>query len=156
MKMLFVCMIAVVVGDQVFSVGDNVAAGESRRKGTIISSVGKEFSVKFATGEIEWFFQDQIWVPGTAPPAVEEDSLEMEPVFRWDPVEIGHKHHVTLRSGQTLTLKTIAMRPAAFEIDNFLSDEECDQALASVHERDKKFKSKGMFRNSNQTWMSQV
>jgi hypothetical protein len=76
----------------------------------------------------------------------------MEPVFRWDPVKVGHLHKVALSTGETFTLKTIAMRPVAFQIDDFLTVEECDTAVHSVTHT---FVSKGMWRTSNQTWLGQ-
>ncbi|XP_046842649.1 transmembrane prolyl 4-hydroxylase-like isoform X3 [Xenia sp. Carnegie-2017] len=49
-----------------------------------------------------------------------------EGLFRWDPVEIGHKRELELEADKFYSMITRAMEPPIFEIPGFLSDEECD------------------------------
>ncbi|XP_071949893.1 transmembrane prolyl 4-hydroxylase-like [Antedon mediterranea] len=43
-----------------------------------------------------------------------------------DPVSVGHEQELNLESGRTLMIKTVAMRPPLFEIEHFLTDNECE------------------------------
>ncbi|XP_070563898.1 transmembrane prolyl 4-hydroxylase-like [Ptychodera flava] len=49
---------------------------------------------------------------------------------RLDGVKVGHEQTVELVPGKTHYLKTLNMKPLIFEIDGFLSDEECDHIIA--------------------------
>ncbi|XP_031556336.1 transmembrane prolyl 4-hydroxylase-like isoform X2 [Actinia tenebrosa] len=44
-------------------------------------------------------------------------------------IEVGYVREIQLVSGKTHYIKTLSMRPALFEIENFLSDEECDDII---------------------------
>ena len=80
--------------------------------------------------------------------AVAGQSFEL---YRHDPVVIGHEQTI-IASGTAYTMRTVATRPAAFVIDDFLSAAECDELVASAG---KKKESAGMLRQSNQTWINQ-
>jgi len=59
-----------------------------------------------------------------------EDKLKTRArLFQWDPVEVGHEREIEVAQGQLIKLKTVAMRPKAFVIDNFLTNEECDHII---------------------------
>merc|ERR1712048_1102528 len=51
---------------------------------------------------------------------------EPERLFKWDPVEVGHTREIKVTKDQTVTMKTLAKKPAIFEIMNFLTDEESE------------------------------
>jgi hypothetical protein len=63
-------------------------------------------------------------------------------LHQWDPIKIGHERTIKATDGEYV-LKTVGMKPAAFEIANFLTSDECDHLVDNVG---KTFKSKGMFR----------
>ncbi|XP_030842257.1 uncharacterized protein LOC115924299 [Strongylocentrotus purpuratus] len=48
-------------------------------------------------------------------------------LFQYDPVEVGHIRYVEISPGRYVQLKTIAVKPPAFEISNFLTPEECER-----------------------------
>jgi hypothetical protein len=72
-------------------------------------------------------------------------------LHRYDPIALGHERTINT-SGQSYVMKTIATKPAAFVIDDFLTSDECDALVNNVK---KKNPSRGMFRESNQTWLDQ-
>ncbi|XP_071950058.1 transmembrane prolyl 4-hydroxylase-like [Antedon mediterranea] len=46
---------------------------------------------------------------------------------RLEPVSVGHEQELHLESGRTLIIKTVAVRPPLFEIENFLTSDECEK-----------------------------
>lgn len=56
---------------------------------------------------------------------------QQEELFMWDPVEVGHERELNLL-GKTYTMKTMAHLPKVFEIEKFLSDEECAHMIATA------------------------
>ncbi|XP_041453052.1 transmembrane prolyl 4-hydroxylase-like [Lytechinus variegatus] len=48
-------------------------------------------------------------------------------LFQYDPVKVGHIRYIEVSPGRFIQLKTIAVKPPAFEIPNFLSPEECER-----------------------------
>ncbi|XP_030841191.1 uncharacterized protein LOC100890950 isoform X2 [Strongylocentrotus purpuratus] len=64
--------------------------------------------------------------------AVEKEG-NLDPVderirlYQYDPVEVGHIRYVEISLGRYVQLKTIAVKPPAFEISNFLTPEECER-----------------------------
>ncbi|XP_071953277.1 transmembrane prolyl 4-hydroxylase-like [Antedon mediterranea] len=56
-----------------------------------------------------------------------EDFLHLP---RLNPVSIGHEQTMHLESGRTLTIKTLAVNPPIFEIEDYLTNIECDHIIA--------------------------
>jgi hypothetical protein len=72
-------------------------------------------------------------------------------LHRYDPVAVGHERTISI-AGQPYVMRTISMKPAAFTIENFLTSSECDDLVDNVGG---KKPSRGMHRESNQTWLDQ-
>eukprot|EP00730_Choanoeca_flexa_P007921 TRINITY_DN12415_c1_g1_i1.p1 TRINITY_DN12415_c1_g1~~TRINITY_DN12415_c1_g1_i1.p1 ORF type:complete len:348 (+),score=54.06 TRINITY_DN12415_c1_g1_i1:73-1116(+) len=52
---------------------------------------------------------------------------QLEP---WDPVEVNYTRRIRLdKSSKVYTMRTIAMNPPIFEIEDFLTDDECDTIM---------------------------
>ncbi|XP_071952644.1 transmembrane prolyl 4-hydroxylase-like [Antedon mediterranea] len=50
-------------------------------------------------------------------------------LFRLDPVKIGFERVLELERGKMFTVQTVSTKPPVFEINNFLSDSECDHIM---------------------------
>ena len=52
------------------------------------------------------------------------------PSYRWDGVEVGHTRTLRLPSGDSWEMETVAMRPLAFLVRNFLTVDECERLIS--------------------------
>jgi hypothetical protein len=50
--------------------------------------------------------------------------------FRWDGVEVGYTRTLQLPSGASWVMQTLSLRPLAFLVRGFLSNDECDELVA--------------------------
>ena len=111
------------------------------------------------------------------PPGVERPPKAGKGLRMWDPIAVNHTRELALdNSGKVYTMKTLAMDPPVFEIEDFLTDLECGRILDLATERglmksdstylDASNKGKGrsdgklnaeeadkLFRYSDQTWL---
>ncbi|XP_071952773.1 transmembrane prolyl 4-hydroxylase-like [Antedon mediterranea] len=75
-------------------------------------------------------------VPDITTNDINTDDLKLA---RLDPVAVGHEQTLQLKTGKTVTIKTAAVHPPLFEIENFLDDSECEH-IKSIAEKKNKWK----------------
>ncbi|XP_028418986.1 transmembrane prolyl 4-hydroxylase-like, partial [Dendronephthya gigantea] len=51
---------------------------------------------------------------------------------RIDPVKVGYKRNVQIFPGETHQMQTLSLNPPIFEVENFLTNEECDLIISTA------------------------